>query len=72
VLASLDYPDGMTGGLRRTTAVARALAERGGSDLTKTMVSGATAGRSPPFARDEAHGFGSFVPIGVRQYGASL
>ena len=26
-LASVDYPDGMTGGLRRTTDVARALVE---------------------------------------------
>ena len=38
LLASLDYPDGMTGGLRRTTDVARALAERSRSDLTTTMV----------------------------------
>lgn len=37
-LASLDYPDGMTGGLRRTTDVARALVERSRSDLTTTMV----------------------------------
>lgn len=38
LLASLDYPDGMTGGLRRTTDVARALAERSRSDLTATAV----------------------------------
>ena len=38
LLASLDYPDGMTGGLRRTTDVARALAERSRSDLTTTIV----------------------------------
>jgi translin len=37
-LASLDYPDGMTGGLRRTTDVARALVERSRSDLTTTIV----------------------------------
>ncbi len=38
LLASLDYPDGMTAGLRRTTDVARALAERSRSDLTATAV----------------------------------
>jgi len=38
LLASLDYPDGMTGGLRRTTDVARALVERSRSDLTTTAV----------------------------------
>ena len=38
LLASLDYPDGMTGGLRRTTDVARALVERSRSDLTTTVV----------------------------------
>jgi translin len=38
LLAGLDYPDGMTGGLRRTTDVARALIERSRSDLTATIV----------------------------------
>jgi translin len=38
LLADLDYPDGMTGGLRRTTDVARALIERSRSDLTTTAV----------------------------------
>ncbi len=38
MLASLDYPDGMTSGLRRTTDVARALIERSRSDLTLTIV----------------------------------
>lgn len=38
LLASLDYPDGMTGGLRRTTDVARSLVERSRSDLTTTIV----------------------------------
>ncbi len=37
-LAQVDYPDGMTNGLRRTTDVARALVERSRSDLTATMV----------------------------------
>ena len=38
LLADLDYPDGMTGGLRRTTDVARSLVERSRSDLTTTVV----------------------------------
>ena len=38
LLASLDYPDGMTGGLRRTTDVARSLIERSRADLTSTIV----------------------------------
>lgn len=37
-LAGVDYPDGMTGGLRRTTDVSRSLVERSRSDLTSTMV----------------------------------
>lgn len=38
LLASLDYPDGMTNGLRRTTDVSRSLVERSRADLTTTMV----------------------------------
>lgn len=38
LLADLDYPDAMTGGLRRTTDVARALIERSRADLTTTAV----------------------------------
>lgn len=38
LLAALDYPDGMTAGLRRTTDVARALVERSRADLTATAV----------------------------------
>lgn len=37
-LATFDYPDGMTSGLRRTTDVARSLVERSRSDLTTTVV----------------------------------
>ena len=37
-LAEVDYPDGMTNGLRRTTDVARSLVERSRSDLTATVV----------------------------------
>ena len=38
LLADLDYPDGMTNSLRRTTDVSRALVERSRSDLTATVV----------------------------------
>ena len=38
LLTSLDYPDGMTRGLRRTTDVARSLIERSRADLTTTIV----------------------------------
>jgi translin len=38
LLAGLDYPDGMTAGLRRTTDVARSLVERSRADLTATVV----------------------------------
>ena len=38
LMADLDYPDGMTGGLRRTTDVARALIERSRADLTTTVI----------------------------------
>lgn len=37
-LATFDYPDGMTNGLRRTTDVSRSLVERSRSDLTATVV----------------------------------
>lgn len=37
-LAQVDYPDGMTNSLRRTTDVARSLVERSRSDLTVTVV----------------------------------
>jgi translin len=38
VLADVDFPDAMTGGLRRSTDVARAIVERTRSDLTLTVV----------------------------------
>lgn len=37
VLVDVDYPDAMTGGLRRSTDVARAIIERTRSDLTLTV-----------------------------------
>ncbi len=38
LLAGIDYPDGMTKSLRRTTDVSRSLVERSRSDLTATVV----------------------------------
>jgi translin len=38
VLVSMDYPDAMTGGLRRTTDVARSIMERTRGDLSLTIV----------------------------------
>jgi translin len=38
LLVDLDFPDAMTGGLRRSTDVARAIIERTRSDLTLTVV----------------------------------
>jgi translin len=38
LLETIDYPDAMTGGLRRTTDVSRSLVERSRADLTATVV----------------------------------
>ena len=38
VLVTIDYPDGVTGGLRRTTDALRAVLERTRADLTTTVV----------------------------------
>lgn len=38
VLVSMDYPDAMTGGLRRTTDIARSIMERTRGDLSLTLV----------------------------------
>jgi len=57
LLASLDYPDGMTGGLRRTTDVARALIERSRADLTSTIV-------QERLRRDLAQRLGDISPTG--------
>jgi translin len=38
VLVSMDYPDAMTGGLRRSTDVARSIMERTRGDLSLTLV----------------------------------
>jgi translin len=38
LLASIDFPDAMTGNLRRSTDAARAIIERTRGDLTVTLV----------------------------------
>lgn len=38
VLVSMDYPDAMTGGLRRSTDIARSIMERSRGDLSITIV----------------------------------
>jgi translin len=38
VLVSMDYPDAMTGGLRRSTDVARSIMERTRGDLSLTLI----------------------------------
>jgi translin len=38
VLVTIDYPDGVTGGLRRSTDVARSIIERTRGDLTSALV----------------------------------
>ena len=40
LLVTIDYPDGVTGGLRRTTDALRAVLERTRGDLTTAMVAG--------------------------------
>ena len=39
IFNELDYPDGLTGGLRRYADTARAIIERTRSDLTNAIVS---------------------------------
>ena len=52
LLADLDYPDAITGNLRRSTDVARAIIERTRSDLTLTVIqrdlADALRGQEPP------------------------
>ena len=38
LLITIDYPDAMTGGLRRTTDVARSIIERTRGDLSTTII----------------------------------
>jgi translin len=38
LLTAMDYPDAMTGGLRRTTDVARSIIERTRGDLSTTII----------------------------------
>lgn len=59
VLVTIDYPDGVTGGLRRTTDALRAVLERTRGDLTTTVVatrlqSAIEAARAGSDAADDA------------------
>jgi translin len=45
VLVSMDYPDAMTGGLRRSTDVARSIMERTRGDISLTLVQRSIADR---------------------------
>ncbi len=53
VLVTIDYPDAMTGGLRRSTDQARAILERTRGDLTLAVVVGRTVGAASVPATDE-------------------
>jgi translin len=44
LLVTIDYADGVTGGLRRTTNQRRAVLERTRGDLTTAMVAGRLQG----------------------------
>ena len=74
LLVTIDYPDGVTGGLRRTTDALRAVLERTRGDLTTAMVAAGCRARSSPRAtrrraerlRRSGRRFGSLAaPSGV-------
>ena len=73
LLVTIDYPDGVTGGLRRTTDALRAVLERTRGDLTTAMVAARLQGaiesratRRRPTPGDPAGRFGSLTaPSGV-------
>ena len=47
VLVTVDYPDAMTGGLRRTTDQTRGILEKTRGDLTMAIVQRANSGTPP-------------------------
>jgi translin len=51
VLVTIDFPDAMTGGLRRTTDSVRGILERTRGDLTMALVQGSLERRLEAFAR---------------------
>jgi translin len=55
LLVTVDYPDGVTGGLRRTTDALRAVLERTRGDLTTAMVAARLQGALEA-ARDASAG----------------
>ena len=77
LLVTIDYPDGVTGGLRRTTDALRAVLERTRGDLTTTIVAArlqaaiesaqrATGGLSPLVADSSFGGVAQLVERYVR------
>ena len=48
LLVTIDYPDGVTGGLRRTTDALRAVLERTRGDLTTAIVAARLQGAIEP------------------------
>jgi translin len=60
LLVTIDFPDALTGGLRRTTDAFRAVLERTRSDLTLTLVQSRLQGALDAFRTGEAAG-----PAGV-------
>ena len=54
LLVTIDYPDGVTGGLRRTTDALRAVLERTRGDLTTAMVAARSRARSSARRRPAA------------------
>lgn len=52
VLVTIDFPDAMTGGLRRTTDLARGILEKTRGDLTMAMVQYRALGGTPLPADD--------------------
>ena len=65
LLVTIDYPDGVTGGLRRTTDALRAVLERTRGDLTTAMVAARLQGC------DRAAGVGADVASRVQLIGRS-
>jgi translin len=56
VLVTMDFPDGITGGLRRTTDMVRGVLEKTRSDLTLNMGQQVLMKRLDEFAREIGKG----------------
>jgi len=56
VLVTMDFPDAITGGLRRTTDTVRAVLERTRSDLTLAIQQKSLENKLEKFNRKESKG----------------